>query len=63
MSANDALDTASAFPDATIIPVHYEGWAHFSENADDLVQSFKALRVGERLRLLEHGVPTKIETG
>ena len=63
MSANDALDTASAFPDATIVPVHYEGWAHFSENADDLVQSFKALRVGERLRLLERGVPTEIETG
>lgn len=61
MDANDALDTAHAFPDATIVPLHYEGWAHFSQNGDDLVQSFKALSIGARLRLLEPGVPTAIE--
>ena len=61
MDANDALDTAHAFPDATIVPLHYEGWAHFSQSGDDLVQSFKALGIGARLRLLEPGVPTAIE--
>jgi L-ascorbate metabolism protein UlaG (beta-lactamase superfamily) len=61
MDANDAIDTAHAFPDATIIPLHYEGWAHFSQSGDDLVQSFKALGIGARLRLLEPGVPTTIE--
>jgi L-ascorbate metabolism protein UlaG (beta-lactamase superfamily) len=61
MDANDALDTAHAFPDATIVPLHYEGWAHFSQSGDDLVQSFKALGIGARLRLLEPGVPTTIE--
>jgi L-ascorbate metabolism protein UlaG (beta-lactamase superfamily) len=61
MDANDALDTAHAFPDATIVPLHYEGWAHFSQSGDDLVQSFKALDIGARLRLLEPGVPTAIE--
>ncbi len=61
MDANDALDTAQAFPDATIVPLHYEGWAHFSQSGDDLVQSFKALGIGARLRLLEPGVPTAIE--
>jgi hypothetical protein len=35
MSANDAIDTAHAFPDATIVPVHHEGWAHFSQSGDD----------------------------
>ena len=55
MDANDALDTAHAFPDATIVPLHYEGWAHFSQSGDDLVQSFKALGIGARLRLLEPG--------
>jgi len=60
MDANDALDTAHAFPDATIVPLHYEGWAHFSQSGDDLVQSFKALGIGARLRLLEPGVPTAI---
>jgi L-ascorbate metabolism protein UlaG (beta-lactamase superfamily) len=61
MDANDALDTAHAFPDATIVPLHCEGWAHFSQSGDDLVQSFKALGIGARLRLLEPGVPTAIE--
>jgi L-ascorbate metabolism protein UlaG (beta-lactamase superfamily) len=30
MNANDAVETTHAFPDAVIVPVHYEGWAHFS---------------------------------
>jgi L-ascorbate metabolism protein UlaG (beta-lactamase superfamily) len=61
MSTNDAIDTAHAFADATIVPLHYEGWAHFSENADDLAQSFKVLGIAGRLRLLEPGVATTIE--
>jgi len=61
MSVNDALDTAHAFPDAVIVPVHYEGWAHFSQSGDDLARSFKALGVDARLRLLERGVATAIE--
>ncbi len=61
MDVNDAIETAHAFPDATIVPVHYEGWAHFSQNGDDLARSFKALGIGARLRLLEPGVATSIE--
>ena len=61
MDTNDAIDTAHAFPGAMIVPLHYEGWAHFSQSGDDLVQSFKALGIGARLRLLEPGVPTTIE--
>jgi L-ascorbate metabolism protein UlaG (beta-lactamase superfamily) len=61
MDANDALDTAHAFPDATIVPLHYEGWARFSQSGEDLVQSFKALGIGARLRLLEPGMPTAID--
>ncbi len=63
MDANDAIETAHAFPEATIVPVHYEGWAHFSESGSDLAQSFKALGIGERLRMLEPGVATSIELG
>ncbi len=63
MDANDAIETAHAFPDAMIVPLHYEGWAHFSQSGDDLVQSFKALGISTRLRLLEPGVATAIELG
>ncbi len=61
MSANDALDTAHAFPDAVIVPVHYDGWAHFSQSGDDLAQSFKALGIDARLRLLKPGIAAAIE--
>jgi L-ascorbate metabolism protein UlaG (beta-lactamase superfamily) len=57
MDANDALDTAFAFPEATIIPIHYEGWSHLSENAETLRQAFGALGLGKRLKILEAGKP------
>jgi L-ascorbate metabolism protein UlaG (beta-lactamase superfamily) len=55
MNTNDAIETAHAFPDATIIPVHCEGWAHFTQSAEDIEQSFRALGIASRLRLLEPG--------
>jgi L-ascorbate metabolism protein UlaG (beta-lactamase superfamily) len=61
MDTNDAIETAQAFPDALIVPVHYEGWAHFKQGADDLKKTFDTLGFGSRLRLLEAGVATPIE--
>ncbi len=60
MNTNDAIETAHAFLGATIVPIHCDGWAHFTQNAEDLEQSFKALGIGSRLQLLEPGVPTTI---
>ncbi len=60
MNTNDAIETAHAFPDATIVPVHHDGWAHFTQDRDDLQRSFTALGIGGRLRLLEPGVATVI---
>jgi L-ascorbate metabolism protein UlaG (beta-lactamase superfamily) len=61
MDTNDAVETAHAFPDAVIVPVHHDGWAHFTQNAGDLERTFKALGVEGRLRLLQPGVATEIE--
>ena len=61
MDTNDAIETAQAFPDAVIVPVHYEGWAHFKQSGDDLRKAFDALGFGSRLQLLEPGVATRIE--
>jgi L-ascorbate metabolism protein UlaG (beta-lactamase superfamily) len=60
MDTNDAIETAHAFPDALIVPLHYEGWAHFTQNRDDLEASFNALGFGSRLQFLEPGVVTAI---
>jgi L-ascorbate metabolism protein UlaG (beta-lactamase superfamily) len=61
MDTNDTIETARAFPDAVIVPVHTEGWAHFRQNGEDLRKTFDTLGFGPRLRLLEPGVPTVIQ--
>ena len=61
MDTNDTIETARAFADALIVPVHTDGWAHFRQNAADLRLSFDALGFGKRLKLLEPGVRTVIE--
>jgi len=61
MNTNDTVETARMFPDALIVPVHTDGWAHFRQSAQDLRMTFDALGFGARLKLLEPGVRTVIE--
>ena len=61
MDTNDTIETARAFPDAVIVPLHTDGWAHFKQNARDLRTSFDTLGFGARLKILEPGVATVIE--
>jgi L-ascorbate metabolism protein UlaG (beta-lactamase superfamily) len=61
MDTNDTIETARAFPDAVIIPLHTDGWAHFRQSAKDLRASFDTLGFGSRLKLLEPGVATVIK--
>jgi len=56
MGANDALDTANAFPNATIIPLHFEGWSHYTESDRELKQAFETVGISGRLRVLEPGI-------
>jgi L-ascorbate metabolism protein UlaG (beta-lactamase superfamily) len=55
MSTNDAIDTSHVFPAAIVIPLHYEGWSHYTQGGDVLSRSFHALGIGERLRILTAG--------
>lgn len=57
MGSNDALEAANAFPDASIIAVHNEGWVHFKESPDQLSDAFTKLGVGRRLTTFERGKP------
>lgn len=60
MGANDAIDTAFAFAPATIIPVHFEGWSHYTETGETLRQSFQVLGIADRLKILKTGVKTEL---
>ncbi|HEX6499655.1 MAG TPA: MBL fold metallo-hydrolase [Micromonosporaceae bacterium] len=38
-----------------VVPVHFEGWAHFTQGRDSLVTSFEQAGLADRLRLLRPG--------
>jgi L-ascorbate metabolism protein UlaG (beta-lactamase superfamily) len=61
MTAAEAVTAASAFPSAAIIPLHYEGWAHFSEGRSEIAAAFAAARIEGRVRWLESGRAVSIE--
>ncbi len=63
MNASDALETAHAFSQARIAPVHNSGWAHFSESQAEFVQAFTTLGQAQRLCLLEPGQPIYLARG
>jgi L-ascorbate metabolism protein UlaG (beta-lactamase superfamily) len=56
-TAGEGVAAARAFAGASIVPVHYEGWAHFSENRREIDAAFDAAGMRSRLRWLEPGKP------
>lgn len=62
MTAADGVAAARAFPNAKIIPLHYEGWAHFSESREVIAAAFKSAGIEHRLHWLPAGKPTVVET-
>jgi L-ascorbate metabolism protein UlaG (beta-lactamase superfamily) len=61
MDTNDAIETAHAFPDAVIVPIHRDSWAHLTQGGNELERAFTALGLRSRLRMLQPGVATAIE--
>ncbi len=57
MSAADGIQFARAFPAARIIPLHYEGWRHFSESRQDISAAFAKAGLEHRLHWLQAGRP------
>ncbi len=52
---NNAIEAAHAFGQAEIVPVHNDGWAHFSETLADFAQAFATLGLSGRVVLLAAG--------
>jgi hypothetical protein len=59
-TADEGVEVARAMPGAVIVPVHFEGWAHFSEGRDVIAKAFADAGLEERLRWLTPGIPTPI---
>jgi len=60
MTAEDGIQAASAFSGATIIPLHYEGWAHFTESREVIVRAFNNAGIGPRVCWMELGATTAV---
>ena len=60
LTAGEAVEVARAFPRAAIVPLHFEGWEHFSEGRDELTRAFAAARLADRLCWLEPGRATTV---
>jgi L-ascorbate metabolism protein UlaG (beta-lactamase superfamily) len=50
MTAEDGIQVARAMPNATIVPLHFEGWAHFTESRQIIEQTFREAGLEDRLR-------------
>ena len=55
MTAEEAVLTARAFSTTPIVPLHFEGWAHFSEGRDKIVEAFSSAKMQDRLHWLQPG--------
>jgi L-ascorbate metabolism protein UlaG (beta-lactamase superfamily) len=62
-TAQDGVMAARAFADAIVVPLHYEGWEHFTESRDDIARAFTAAELGHRLRWLVPGAATDLNEG
>jgi L-ascorbate metabolism protein UlaG (beta-lactamase superfamily) len=54
-TADEAVEAARAFAGAIIIPLHFEGWAHFTESRSQIEDAFKAAGMQRRLRWMVLG--------
>ena len=60
MTADDGLEAARALRDAKLVPLHYEGWAHFTESRAMISEAFARARLAKRLLWLEPGKSTMV---
>ncbi|TCC27671.1 MBL fold metallo-hydrolase [Kribbella speibonae] len=60
LTSTDAVEAARILDGAAIVPVHTEGWAHFSEGPEQFVAAFRDAGLEDRVTLLEHGVATSL---
>ncbi|MGA3092193.1 MAG: MBL fold metallo-hydrolase [Terriglobales bacterium] len=60
-TAKEAVLLSKRMPQARIVPVHFEGWKHFSESKQDVLNAFAAESLESRLLWLEAGRSMQLE--
>ena len=60
LTAADAVLVARAMPAATVVPLHSEGWLHFTESPGTLATAFAAAGIADRLLIPLPGRPLPV---
>lgn len=55
LSADHAADVGKILGARTVIPLQFEGWAHFTQGAGELKAAFSGNGIRDRLLMLERG--------
>jgi L-ascorbate metabolism protein UlaG (beta-lactamase superfamily) len=55
LSADHAADVAQILGARVVIPLHFEGWTHFTQGARELEAAFSGNGIRDRLVMLERG--------
>jgi L-ascorbate metabolism protein UlaG (beta-lactamase superfamily) len=59
-TADEAVTVARHMPRAAIVPLHYEGWEHFSESRADIERAFHDAALDDRLVWAPRGEAVEI---
>jgi L-ascorbate metabolism protein UlaG (beta-lactamase superfamily) len=59
-TAAEGVEAARAFSGATVVPLHFEGWTHFTETRMDIARAFREAELGHRLLWLQAGMRTAL---
>lgn len=60
LSAAQAAQAAEILGSPVVLPLHVDGWKHFTEEPDAIVAAFQRRGLADRLFLPEPGVPTVV---
>lgn len=60
-SGVEGAQFAKMLGEATVVPIHYEGWTHLTEGRDEIEQAFTAAGLEKRLCFLPFGQPVSID--
>jgi len=61
LTGTEGARFAKILGEATIIPIHYEGWTHLTEGRAEIEQAFTAAGLEKRLLFLPLGQPVSID--
>ncbi len=61
LTAEEGVQLTKMLGDAVIVPIHYEGWAHFTEGREEIERAFTAAGLENYLRFLLLGQPVVLE--